>query len=110
MEKHSDFQTFFKNAGESPAYWVERAVLEFTEALVTRMASAGVSRAELARRIGCSPAYVTKILGGRTNFTLESMVRIASAVGCGLRIGLDAQRKRKRGGRRARIMNVGSED
>lgn len=88
MARQFDFQTFFEDAEKSPAYWVERAVLEFTEDLVARMESEGISRAELARRIRCSPAYVTKILRGSTNFTLESMVRVAQAVGCNLRTHL----------------------
>jgi transcriptional regulator with XRE-family HTH domain len=39
-----------------------------------------VTRAELARRINSSRAYVTKVLQGNTNFTLESLVRIARAL------------------------------
>jgi transcriptional regulator with XRE-family HTH domain len=42
----------------------------------------------LAEKIGSSPAYVTKILRGETNFTLDSMVKIATALGCELTIGL----------------------
>lgn len=42
----------------------------------------GVSNAELARRLGKSRAYVTKLLRGTTNFTLESLVRIGRALSC----------------------------
>ncbi|MGL4398710.1 MAG: helix-turn-helix domain-containing protein, partial [Luteolibacter sp.] len=45
-------------------------------------------RTALADKIGSSPAYITKILRGETNFTLDSMVKIATALGCELTIGL----------------------
>jgi hypothetical protein len=47
-----------------------------------------LTRSALAEKIGSSPAYVTKILKGETNFTLDSMVKIANALNCELTIGL----------------------
>lgn len=85
MSRKFDFGELFDTAEGNTAYWVERAVLEFTEDVVGRLEAEGISRAELARRIKASPAYVTKILRGNTNFTLESMVRIAQALGCSVR-------------------------
>lgn len=43
--------------------------------------AAGVSRVELARRLGASPSRVTLILSGRANLTLETLVQIATALG-----------------------------
>jgi len=48
----------------------------------------GVSRAELARRISKSPAYVTQILRGNANFTIGTMVRLAMALNCRLELHL----------------------
>ncbi len=72
---------------EAPAsheYRKESVILDFTEDLVARMDALGISRSALARRLGASPAYVTKILRGNANFTLDSLVKIADAVGCQL--------------------------
>lgn len=91
MSRKVDFGALFRDAERGTEYWVERAVLEFTEDIVERLEAAGINRAELARRIGSSPAYVTKILRGDTNFTLESMVRIAQALGCSLRTHLQPE-------------------
>ncbi len=88
MSRKLKFGELFKEAERGTRYWVERAVLEFTEDVVGRLKAKGISRTELARRIDASPAYVTKILRGNTNFTLESMVRIAQALGCSLRTHL----------------------
>jgi len=91
MSKETTFEAFFKEAEKQDAYWVERAVLEFTEELLAHMERENISRAELARRLGKKPPYVTKILRGTTNFTMDSMVRIARAVGCQYRSHLQPE-------------------
>ena len=55
------------------------------------MKSRGLTRSALAEKIGTSPAYITKILRGDTNFTLDSMVKIANVLNCDLTIGLHPQ-------------------
>ena len=75
-------------ARETHAYRAEGASIRFTEDLVATMKSSGLTRSALADKIGTSPAYITKILKGETNFTLDSMVKIANALNCELAIGL----------------------
>ena len=62
------------------AYLTESAVLDFTIELDRLLKAKNISRAELARRIGSSPAYVTKILNGQGNLTVKSMVALAHAL------------------------------
>mgnify|MGYP001405831027 CR=1 FL=1 len=90
MKTQFDFNELFEGEEESLVYKTETAVLGFTEEVVARMKSQDVSRADLARKLGCSPAYVTKILRGSTNFTLETMVKIADVLGCKVRTHLAA--------------------
>jgi transcriptional regulator with XRE-family HTH domain len=75
-------------ARQTHAYRAEGASIRFTEDLVALMNSRGLTRTALAEKIGTSPAYVTKILRGETNFTLDSMVRIAQALDCKVTVGL----------------------
>lgn len=89
--KKLDFKGLFTEARKDHAYWVEGAILEFTEDMARCMEEQGVSRSELARRIGTSPAYVTKILRGTTNFTLDTMVKVARALDCEFRCHLQPQ-------------------
>lgn len=81
----SPFRAVFAELEQQLAYWVEGAKLAFAMAVERRMAELGVSKAELARRLETTPSHVTKMLNGRHNFTLESMVRVARALGCELR-------------------------
>ena len=77
-----------ETARATHAYRAEDASIRFTEDLVACMKARGLTRTALAGKIGSSPAYVTKILRGDTNFTLDSMVKIANALNCEFSIGL----------------------
>ena len=68
--KKKSFKELIDQAKRRDTYWVGCLILDFTEGLHKIMESNGVSRSELARRLGVSPAYVTKVLRGNVNFTL----------------------------------------
>lgn len=61
-------------------YELANVEMDFTDSLEALMQRRGVSKSELARRIDTSPAYITKILRGSTNFTLETMVKLVRAL------------------------------
>jgi transcriptional regulator with XRE-family HTH domain len=94
--KKKSFQELFDQAKKRDTYWVGSLILDFTEGLQEMMEANGVSRSELARRLGVSPAYITKVLRGNVNFTLDSMVRLVRAAGgeVSLRVTPKAQKKR----------------
>lgn len=75
------FHEMAESDRQSVDYWVTGPVVEFTTDIGRLMNEQGVSRAELARRLGTSRAYVTKLLGGNANFTLETMTKVAMALG-----------------------------
>ena len=79
--KAKSFDELYKEARRKDAYRVADAIYSFTEELNRIAQLEGVSRAELARRLGTSAAYITKVFRGDANFTVESMVRLARAVG-----------------------------
>ena len=56
-----------------------------------RMQARGMRNAELARRMGTSPAYVTRLFRGSANLSVETMVKLAQAVGGSLRLELAEQ-------------------
>lgn len=85
------FRELFAEAEKDPVYWTERAILHVTEEVFLAMERAGISRADLARRLDTTPAYVTKILRGRSNFTLDSLTRLARALGGELRVHIAPQ-------------------
>jgi len=58
----------------------ERLVVNVTNSLVDVMQQLEVSRAELARRLDCSRAYVTQLLAGTRNMTLHTLADMAWAL------------------------------
>jgi len=60
------------------------------------MEANGVSRSDLARRLGVSPAYITKVLRGNINFTIDSMVRLVRAAGGEVHIRVEQRPQNKR--------------
>ena len=83
------FDELFQRAEKHTDYWVELAKLEFTEEMLARMKEAGVKKSQLAASLGAKPAFVTRLVSGHNNFTLETMVRVARALNCGFRSHLE---------------------
>lgn len=48
--------------------------------MLDRMEVLGINQRELAQRIGCTPQYVSKILKGRENLSLETICKIEDAL------------------------------
>lgn len=86
-----NYGSFIKRMEETPEYHAEIAAIGFTESLCALMAEREVSRAELARRLGTSQAYVTKILRGDANFTLTTMIRLVRALGADLQVSISSR-------------------
>jgi len=66
---------------QHPAYWSYLTTLEFIDSLVAEMDAQGVSGAELARRMGTSRAWVSRVLAGECNLTVATMGKLAFALG-----------------------------
>ena len=88
MSKIAKYQQYLKKTEESAEYWSEGAVLDFTEELAEIMTEIGMSRSDLAKTIGTSKAYVTKVFSGQANFTIETMAKLGAAVNHAVRLHL----------------------
>jgi len=62
------------------AYYEEGLLVETAARIIDAMERRGVTRSELACRMEVSPAYVTKILRGHANLSLESLAKVAFAL------------------------------
>ena len=58
----------------------ERLILDVTEQLAGALENGGVTQAELARRMGRTPGFVSQLLGGGRNLTLRTVADIAAAL------------------------------
>lgn len=67
----------FKTLQKRPEYYAELLKIEVTEAIYSIMEAKKIKKAELARKLGCKPPYITKLLSGSANITLDSLAKIA---------------------------------
>jgi transcriptional regulator with XRE-family HTH domain len=65
---------------KDPTYWVESMRFDYVEEVERMMEERGVSRAELARRLDSSPAYVTQLFRAMFNPTLLTLAKVAVAL------------------------------
>ncbi len=78
MSRQPLFADLLADAPELPADVAKVAVAADLTVLLTQ---AGLSRAELAKRLGWSRARVTQVLSGEGNLTIETVFAVAQALG-----------------------------
>src|SRR5438876_847735 len=78
-------KTLVEQYVESPAHMrlfqQERAIYEVTELIESVMEADGVSRAELARKLGRSKGWVTQLLDGEANKTIRTVTDVLAVLG-----------------------------
>lgn len=67
-------------------YERERVLVDATEAVSELMQRTGVSRKDLAEKLGVTPANVTQILSGTRNLTLGTLSDVFVVLGRSLRV------------------------
>ena len=81
MMSESIIKTWIDDVEETDEYHIEGLKLEITEQIFQAMEDKKVSQSELARRLGKNRAFISKILQGKNNFTLKTLVLIARKLG-----------------------------
>ncbi len=90
-----DFTDLLRQAEQKDDFWVESAKLSFVIELNRLLQNCEMTYADLARRIDRSPAYISKIMAGDTNFTIETLVKLSRAVDCRLDIKLHSENEKQ---------------
>jgi predicted transcriptional regulator len=80
MNKKS-LDSLFESAKTKDAYWTSKVILEFTSDLYQLMKRREKTKADVARSLKTSQAYITKVFKGDVNFTINSMVRLTRTLG-----------------------------
>lgn len=76
-------------AHQRDSYWVEKTKLNFAMALNKARKKIGMSSVELANKLRKSPPYISRVLKGDENLTIESMVKLARATNSQLKITIE---------------------
>jgi transcriptional regulator with XRE-family HTH domain len=76
-----NFEELVRRIESSEAYDIEDARYEISEWLYSAMEVRGKKKSDLAEMLNTSRAYVTKLLQGNGNFTVETLVKLSRALG-----------------------------
>src|SRR5262245_7538362 len=85
------FSDIFERLEKTEEYELDALKVELCEQIYLIMEQEDIARAELARRLKTSRAYITKLLQGSANFTLESLVKVARALECNVTVKLKSR-------------------
>jgi transcriptional regulator with XRE-family HTH domain len=66
----------------------EKLILEVTEALSEAIEERGLTRSEVAKRLGKTKGFVSQLLAGGRNLTLRTVADIADAIGISLKVAV----------------------
>ncbi len=91
MSKNNWFAERFAEYEKDPEFQAGVLRLSFYEDMLRIMEEKGINRTELAARLGCSKAYITKLFSDSTNVTIHTMGKIAMALGCELKITMERE-------------------
>lgn len=76
---------------------IEALVAEASEAIAKLMAEQNVSKADLARRLNKSRAWVTQLLSGKANMTVRTLAEVVYALDAELKLHAQRQSWKKAG-------------
>jgi len=93
-KRMSSALSWYNSLEDDLEYQTETKKIELAFAISRRMKQLGMSKTDLAHTVSTSNAYITKVLRGDSNLTIESLVKFANAVDGDLHIHIsprDAQ-------------------
>ncbi|MDD5706550.1 MAG: helix-turn-helix transcriptional regulator [Kiritimatiellae bacterium] len=76
-----DFAAALQKARENPAYWQEDILLDVAHRLSQELDDRDMTQADLASKLGVKPGYISRVLRGHENLTLQTLAKIAFALG-----------------------------
>ena len=72
----------------------EELILEVTEAVSAVMQEEGISKSQLAKRLGKTKGFISQLLSGGRNLTLRTLARLVDALGYRVTITVSKDRDR----------------
>ena len=78
---HTELEQFTAESEQMRLFQQEYLILKVTERICELMEEQGISRTQLAKRLGTSKGYITQLLDGSANITLRKLADIMAALG-----------------------------
>jgi transcriptional regulator with XRE-family HTH domain len=79
MKQYDSFSELWGDLENDEIFQAESVKLDFVLQLHQLMEKRGITKKDIAKSIGSSQAYITKVFKGNVNFTIDSMAKLANA-------------------------------
>ncbi len=86
MKSKNWFKNKLNKFQDSFNFQLETLILDVTEKICESMERKKINKTDLAEKLNVSKPAVTKILNGSSNFTLKTLLSLANALDCKLKI------------------------
>ncbi|MGD9678861.1 MAG: helix-turn-helix domain-containing protein [Vulcanibacillus sp.] len=87
-DKKMNFKFYLRNSESGDSFVENRLNLQILSQIFGIMKNKKITNAELAKRMGVSRAYITKLFNGNCNFTIKTLINISKALDCKIDISL----------------------
>jgi transcriptional regulator with XRE-family HTH domain len=74
-------EQYFDDPAQKRLFLQEKAIYEITELIEKVMKEEGVTRAQLAERLGMTKGWVTQLLDGEANKTIRTVADVLAVLG-----------------------------
>ena len=81
----NQYEQEYQEAKKTPYFKAMRAILDVLSDVSRIMAEKHLSKKDLVEKMNVSPAYITKIMRGNENLSMETIAKIAVAMDCELK-------------------------
>ena len=79
----TDYERFEQSSARNRALLCEEGlILDVTEAISEVMQKEGITKAQLAKRMGRTKGFITQLLSGDRNLTLRTLAGVVDALEC----------------------------
>ncbi len=75
------FDEILEESRYTEEFQLENLLYILTEEFHRRLKETGLTQRELARRLNVSDAYVSKLLSGKANMSLKTLIKLSTALG-----------------------------
>ena len=69
-------------------YKIESIAFDIAMQIYKQMEKLGINKKDLAEKLNVSKSYITQLLKGKSNMTIETLIKVAEALGMTLQIKL----------------------
>ena len=69
-------------------YKIESVAFDISVQIYKQMEKLGINKKDLAEKLNVSKSYITQLLKGKSNMTIETLIKVAEALGMTLQIEL----------------------